>query len=197
MSNQMHAVHSIPAGIAELTAAHAEVVAVIRTIPDMALDWQPSSDDWSFRQIVGHLAHANDFYVLIMDEVRASNFGCLKLHLELPGFQRMLATDAEVTQCTTVFAVLDCFEHAYQRMLAVLQTIRPVEFDQSFVLWYAWKPDVVPETTTLRQRVLATATSHIQEHQAQLVDTLARWHVARNLHTEAAQSRQDEHDEQR
>ncbi len=51
MSNQVHAVRSISAGIAELTVAHGEVIAIIRMIPDMALDWQTSSGGCSHHEL--------------------------------------------------------------------------------------------------------------------------------------------------
>lgn len=164
----------VEAATADLTAAHDEVVTLIRTMPDVALDWQPGGTDWSVRQIVSHLAHANDFYVMIVDEVHVSKFGTARLHRELPGVQRMAATDAEVAGCTTVLATLDCFERAYQRMWTVLNALTPEELDRPFVL-YSWQPDAGPETTSLRQRVIRRATEHLQEHQAQLKDTLTRW----------------------
>jgi len=156
------------------TAAHDEVVTLIRTIPDAALDWQPGGTDWSLRQIVSHLAHANDFYVMIVDEVHASKFGTVRLHRELAGVQRMAATDAEVARCTNVLATLDCFERAYRRLWAVLNTLTPEELDRPFVL-YSWQPDAEPDATSLRQRVIRRATDHLREHQAQLKDTLTRW----------------------
>jgi len=165
---------------ADLTIAHDEVVAIVKAIPDAALGWQPSSDDWSLKQIIGHLAHANDFYVMIVDEARASDFGVVRLHRELPGVQRMTATDIEVARRITLLAVLHCFEQTYQRMLAVLQSITPEELDRPFVL-YSFQPDAESLTTTLRQRVIQRAASHIREHQTQLSNTLARWratHVA-------------------
>ena len=77
-------------------AAHDEIVATIRTIPDAALDWQPASEDWTLKYVIGHLAHANDFYVMIVDEARAMSFGNVRLHPELEGFRRMMATAAAV-----------------------------------------------------------------------------------------------------
>jgi len=158
----------------DLVAAHAEVVAVIQAIPDVTLDWQPGGEDWSLKQIIGHLAHANDFYIMIVDQARASNFGIVRLHRELAGWQRMADTDAQVAQCASVLAAQDCFERTYQRMLAVLQNSTPEELDQPLV-FYSWRQDAEPENTTLRQRVIQRAAEHIREHQAQLTDTLARW----------------------
>src|ERR671926_155694 len=81
---------------AAIVDAHDAVVPLIRTIPDAALDWQPSSDVWSLKQIISHLAHANDFYVMIVNEVRTTRFGTVQLHRDLAGWQQMLATDAAV-----------------------------------------------------------------------------------------------------
>jgi len=159
----------------DLAAAHAAIVPMIRTIPDATLDWRPGGDEWSIKQIIGHLAHANDFYVLIVDEARASSFGTVVPRPELDGWQRMVATDAAVAECTTTQAALDCFELTYQGMLAVLDGITPHELDRPFVFR---RPDAEPYTTTLRQRVIQTAASHICEHQDHLSDMLARWRAA-------------------
>src|SRR5215470_17424690 len=99
-----------PDDMADLAAAHDETVGVIRAIPDAALDWPPGGAEWPLKRIIGHLAHANDFYMMILDEVFAANFGHVRLHDGLPGFQRMAATDAAVAGCSSTTAALDCFE---------------------------------------------------------------------------------------
>lgn len=167
------------AATTEVTAAHAEVVAIIRAIPDAALDWQPGGGDWSLRQIISHLAHANDFYLMIVEEACAGAFGAVRLdrYRELAGWQRMQATDAAVARCTTVPEALDRFEEAYGRLLTVLNGLTPVELDRPFVL-YEPQPAAEPMTTTLRRRVVAMAASHLRDHQAQVAETLARWRAA-------------------
>ena len=55
---------------------------------------------------------------------------------------------------------------------ADLDAITPDVIDRPFVFH---RPDAEPYTTTLRQRVIQTAASHISEHQAHLSDTLVRW----------------------
>jgi uncharacterized damage-inducible protein DinB len=159
----------------DLIAAHDQIVAVIRMIPDAALDWRPGGENWTLKDIISHLAHANDFYVMIVDEARATNYARVRLHPELAGFRQMTATDAAVVQCATVLAALACFERAFQRMLTVLQGCAPEELDRPFSLSLSWQPDIEPVTTTLAQRVLTTAVDHLREHQTQLSDTLARW----------------------
>ena len=160
--------------MADLEAAHDAVVADIAAIPDAALDWQPGGDEWPIRQILGHLAHANDFYVMIVEEARARGFGEAELHPGLPGWRRMQETDAAVTECADVPAVLDCFERTYGRLLALLHELTPEELDRPFVL-HSPQPTV---TTTLRERVVRTATEHLREHQIHLAETLARWRSA-------------------
>jgi hypothetical protein len=160
--------------IADVAVAHDAVVSLIQAIPDAALDWQPDND-WSLRQIIGHLAHANDFYVMIVDEARTTHFGTIQLHPELAGWQQMGATDAQIAQCTTTHAVLDCFECTYQRMLKVFRGLRVEELDRPFVFC---QPKAVPTTTTLRQRVIQMAADHIREHQSHLSAILARWNRA-------------------
>jgi hypothetical protein len=154
-----------------IVIAHDSVVELIRGIPDEALDWRPSHNAWSIKQIVGHLAHANDFYVMIVGEVRATYFGNVHLHPDLVGWQQMATTDAKIASCITTSEVLNCFEHTYHRMLEILNTIQPDELDQPFIFW---QPDKESYATTLRQRVIQMAANHINEHQLQLSDTLAR-----------------------
>ncbi|HSH80915.1 MAG TPA: GNAT family N-acetyltransferase [Herpetosiphonaceae bacterium] len=162
---------------AELAAAHDVVVRVIRTIPDAALDWQSDGEDWSLRSVISHLAHANDFYVTIVDEARARNFGSVRLHPDMAGLQHMATTDAAIAQSSTAAAALACFERTYEHLLAVLEDITSEELDRPFVLSYTWQPEVEPVTTTLRERVIETATSHLREHQAQVLETLTRWQI--------------------
>jgi uncharacterized damage-inducible protein DinB len=158
----------------EVEAAHDGVVALIGVLPDAALDWQPGSDEWSPKQVIGHLAHANDFYVTILEEARAAHFSTVRLHRDSAGWRRMLATDAAVAQCTTGSAALDHFERVYQQTLVALENILPEELDQPFV-FYTWHPDAQPVNTTLRQRVIHQMADHLREHQSQLVDLLACW----------------------
>ena len=159
----------------ELEAAHDAVVADIAAIPDAALDWRPGGEEWPIRQIVGHLAHANDFYAMIVEEARAQDLGEVTLHPGLPGWQAMQATDAAVAACADVRALLDCFERSFGRLLALLRGITPQELDRPFVL-RSPQPTV---TTTLRERVIRTAAEHLREHQTHLAETLARWREAR------------------
>lgn len=158
----------------EVEAAHARVVALIGAMPDAALNWQPGGDEWSPRQVIGHLAHANDFYVIILEQARAARFGTVRLHRDSAGWRRMLATDAAVAQCTTSSAVLDHFERGYQKALVHLKNISTEELDRPFA-FYTWHPDAQLVNTTLRQRVIHEMANHLKEHQAQLADLLARW----------------------
>ncbi len=159
---------------AELEAAHDAVVADIAALPDAALDWQPGGEEWPIRQIVGHLAHANDFYVMIVDAARAAQFGEAEIHPGLPGWRRMQDTDAAAAACADVPAVLDCFERTYGDLLALLRGLTPEELDRPFVL-RSPQPTV---TTTLRERVVRTAAEHPREHQVHLAETLTRWREA-------------------
>ena len=162
------------AELTALAACHREVVAIIEMIPEAALDWRPGEGEWSLKQTIGHIAHAYDFYITIVEEARAQGFGAVKLHAEIPGYRRMLATDAEVAQCATRAAILDRLNQAYQQALAVLQGIAPEELDRPFV-FYRWQSEPEPVTTTLRRRVLQTAIEHLREHRAHLAETLELW----------------------
>jgi uncharacterized damage-inducible protein DinB len=159
---------------AGLAAAHDEVAAYIRGLPDEALDWRDDDENWSLKQTIAHISHAYDFYVMIVDETLAAGFGTVRLHPELAGWQRLVATDAAVNACATVTAALDLFNEAHERLMLSFAQLTPADLDYEFVL-LPWQPDAEAVTTTLRRRVLETATDHLREHQAQMSDTLARW----------------------
>ena len=44
-----------------------------------------------------------------------------------------------------------------------------------------WQPDAEPVTTTLRDRVIQMAASHLREHQTQMLETLARWQTTHKV----------------
>lgn len=90
-----------------LRAAHQRVAALIGSIPDAALDWQPDEDSWSLKRIVAHVAHAYDFYLLIVEQARAADFGTATLDPGMPGWRRVETTDAAVLGCRDKPAVLD------------------------------------------------------------------------------------------
>jgi hypothetical protein len=165
------------AATGQITAAHDAVVALIRTIPDAALGWQPDGDAWSLKRIIAHIAHAYDFYLTIVEEARATDFGTVTLRPGLPGWQRVVATDTTVLQCATVAKVLDQLDAVYQRSLDIFAHLTPDELDRTFVM-ASWRADREAETTTLRRRVLETAPSHLREHEAQLAETLEGWRAA-------------------
>src|SRR5690242_10538134 len=106
--------------LAPIRTAHAHVVGLIQTIPGAALDWQPDGESWSCKRIVAHIAHAYDFYLLIVEQARATDFEAVTLSPALPGWGRVLATDAAVLACEDVPAVLAQLTAAYERALAVV-----------------------------------------------------------------------------
>lgn len=163
-----------PTPTANLTAAHDETAAILSTIPDGALDWQPDETSWSLKRILGHLTHAYEFYLLIVEEARKSRFGTVKLHPDLPGWKRVEQTDAAVLACPTTAEACALFNATHARAIAILGEISLQELDRPFVL-DSWRPDVAPVTTTLRTRVLEAAADHLREHHDHLRETLAQW----------------------
>lgn len=164
----------------EVTAVaetHTAIVALIETIPDAALDWRPSADEWSLKQTIAHIAHAYDFYITIIEETCASDFGDVYLVPGSAGWRRIEATDTAVMQCATIPAALDRLTLAYQSAMAIFEGLAPAELERPFML-HAWRPDAETEHCTFRQRVLQTAADHLREHQAQVADSLAHWQAA-------------------
>ena len=165
------------AATAELEEGQRALLALLATIPDAALDWEPGGGEWSLKRIIAHIAHAYDFYILIVQEARGHNFGPIRLTPELDGWQRLLATDAAVKACPTVADVLAAVTQAYEPALALFHNLTPAELDHPF-LFYNKPVDAAPISTTLRRRVLGEAANHLREHEPQVIETLARWQAA-------------------
>ncbi|MFN8487907.1 MAG: DinB family protein [Caldilineaceae bacterium] len=160
--------------LSDLVATHGEVSPLFQSVPNESLNWKFDENGWSVKQILVHLTHANDFYLMILEEARAANFGAVRLHTELPGWQRMVATDTEAWQCGNVAELYNCFGQAFQRLMADLETFTEDELDQPFEL-YEMQPNAKALPTTLRQRVLQIAENHLREHKDQLTETLVHW----------------------
>lgn len=163
--------------VAALQAAHEQVVALARTIGDQAFDWQPDAQSWSPKRTLAHITSAYDFYVMIVEQARAAEFGTVSLPLDSAVWQPMLATETMALACTDVASLLDLLASVYGWAVLEFQGITPEELDRSFVLM-PWQAEGTPVTTTLRARVLETATSHLREHRQQLEEILAAWRLA-------------------
>lgn len=171
--------------LGSLRAAQERVVKLVQTISDAALDWQLDADSWSPKRIVAHIAHAYDFYLLIVEQTRVAEFGTVSLHPEQPGWRHVEATDAAAMASETVSALLAVLDATYERALVIFEGITSQELDRPFEL-ASWRPDVAPVTTTLRHRVLETATDHLDEHREHLAATLARWEAHNQAQGHAA-----------
>jgi uncharacterized damage-inducible protein DinB len=163
----------------DLVAAHDELMPLFKSISEEALDWRPREDEFSVKHILVHLTHANDFYLMILEEARAVNFDVVRIHSELPGWKRMVATDAEAWQCQNVVSLHVCFEQAFQHLLTALADVSDEEFERPFVLYEAGA-EAEPRTVTLQERVLDSAASHLREHLSQLSETLVQWRSAQS-----------------
>jgi uncharacterized damage-inducible protein DinB len=162
--------------LATLRDAHDAVVTFARTIPDEALDWSPGDVAWSLRSTLIHMTHAHCFYEMILERVLATGFGETQLDVPLL-IKRYEAIEAEVAQCTSVVAILACFERTYAALLAALDAITPEVLDRPF-RFIDTEPGAGPTVTTIRRRVVERAVEHTHEHLAQLTETLARWRSA-------------------
>lgn len=160
--------------LSELQASHEQVVALARTIPDEAFDWQPDADSWSLKRTLAHITSAYDFYVMIVEQARAADFGTVSLPLDSAVWQPMRATESMALACKDVASLLDLLASVYGWTLLEFQGITSDELDRSLVLM-PWQDGGKPETTTLRARVLEMATRHLREHHQQLEETLAAW----------------------
>jgi hypothetical protein len=163
-----------PPELAQLQKAQAEFTDLVSMIPYDALDWQPAGNEWPLRETIAHVAHAYDFYSLILNLARASNFTTVTMYRDLPGWQALRVTDAAIKACHTSDELLAAFNQAFAKALTHFQTITPEELDIPFTYDHA-SPDEAPYTTTLRHRILEKATEHAHEHIPQITNTLAQW----------------------
>jgi len=156
--------------VSELEAASQAVVLFVQTIPDTALDKQVDSDAWSVKQILAHLAHSHNFYMMIVTLARESDFMEVRLSPSLSGFQQVRMTNEQVRACTTSAAAANIFQGTFAQLRAMLMSLALQDLDRPFQMY---ELEATPAyITTLRQRVIQTATEHMYEHLAQIQSSL-------------------------
>ena len=156
--------------VSELDAASQAVASFIQTIPDTALDQQVDTDAWSVKQIIAHLAHSHNFYMIIVTLARENHFVEVHLSPSLSGWQQVRVTNEQVRACTTSAAAANIFQGTFAQLRAMLISLTPQDLDRPFQM-YEWQTTTA-QITTLRQRVIQTATEHMYEHLAQIQSSL-------------------------
>ena len=156
--------------VSELDAASQAVASFIQTIPDIALDQQVETDAWSVKQIIAHLAHSHNFYMIIVTLARENHFVEVHLSPSLSGWQQVRVTNEQVRACTTSAAAANIFQDTFAQLRAMLISLTPQDLDRPFPM--VELETTTAQITTLRQRVIQTATEHMYEHLAQLQSTL-------------------------
>ena len=156
--------------VSELDAASQAVASFIQTIPDTALDQQGDTDAWSVKQIIAHLAHSHTFYMIIVTLARENHFVEVILSPSLSSLQQVRATNEQVCACTTSAAAAHIFQDTFAQLRMMLISLMPQDLDQPFQMY---EFSTAAQITTLRQRVIQTATEHMYEHLAQLQSSLA------------------------
>jgi len=152
--------------MSELDAASRAVASFIQTIPDAALDQQVDTDAWSVKQIIAHLAHSHNFYMIIVTLARENHFVEVLLSPSLSGLQQVRATNQQVRACTTSAAAANVFQDTFAQLRTMLISLTPQDLDRPFQMYEL--ETTTAEITTLRQRVIQTATEHMYEHLAQI-----------------------------
>jgi len=156
--------------VSELDAASQAVASFIQTIPDTALDQQVETDAWSVKQIIAHLAHSHNFYMIIVTLARENHFVEVHLSPSLSGWQQVRVTNEQVRACTTSAAAANIFQGTFAQLRAMLISLTPQYLDRPFPM--VELETTTAQITTLRQRVIQTATEHMYEHLAQLQSSL-------------------------
>jgi len=157
--------------VSELDAASQAVASFIQTIPDTALDQQVDTDAWSVKQVIAHLALSHNFYMIIVTLARENHFIDVILSPSLAGLQQVRATNQQVLACTTSAAAMNIFQDTFAQLRAMLISLTPQDLDRPFQMYEL--ETTTAQITTLRQRVIQTATEHMYEHLAQIQSSLA------------------------
>jgi hypothetical protein len=157
--------------VSELDTASRAVASFIQTIPDPALDQQVDTDAWSVKQVIAHLALSHNFYMMIVTLARENHFVEVILSPSLSGLQQVRATHAQVLACTTSAVAANIFQDTFAQLRAMLIALAPQDLDRPFHMYEL--ETTTAEITTLRQRVIQTATEHMYEHLAQIRSSLA------------------------
>jgi len=150
--------------VSELDAASQAVASFIQTIPDTALDQQVDTDAWSVKQIIAHLAYSHNFYMIIVTLARENHFVDVILS---PSLSR---TNEQVLACTTSAAAATLFQDTFAQLRAMLISLTPQDLDRPFQMYEM--ETTTAHITTLRQRVIQSATEHMYEHLAQIQSSL-------------------------
>ena len=156
--------------VSELDAACQAVASCIQTIPDTALDQHVDTDAWSVKQIIAHLAQSHTFFMIIVTLARENHFGDVILSPSLSSWQHVRATNEQVCACTTSAAAATLFQDTFAQLRAMLISLTPQDLDRPFQMY---EFSTTAQITTLRQRVIQTATEHMYEHLAQIQSSLA------------------------
>jgi len=157
--------------VSELDAASQAVASFIQTIPDTALDQQVDTDAWSVKQVIAHLALSHNVYMIIVTLARENHFADVILSPSLSGLQQVRATNQQVLACTTSAAAANIFQDTFAQLQAMLMSLTPEDLDRPFPMYEL--ETTTAQITTLRQRVIQTATEHLYEHLAQIQSSLA------------------------
>jgi uncharacterized damage-inducible protein DinB len=157
--------------VSELDAASQAVASFIQTIPDTALDQQVDTDAWSVKQVIAHLALSHNVYMIIVTLARENHFVDVILSPSLSGLQQVRATNQQVLACTTSAAAANIFQDTFAQLQAMLMSLTPEDLDRPFPMYEL--ETTTAQITTLRQRVIQTATEHLYEHLAQIQSSLA------------------------
>jgi hypothetical protein len=157
--------------LSELDAASQAVASFIQTIPDTALDQQVDTDAWSVKQVIAHLALSHNWYMIIVTLARENHFVDVMLSPSLSGLQQVRATNEQVLACTTSAEAANIFQDTFAHLRAMLISVTPQDLDRPFQMYEL--ETTTGQITTLRQRVIQTATEHMDEHLAQIQSSLA------------------------
>jgi len=157
--------------ISKLDAASQAVASFIQTIPDTALDQQVDTDAWSVKQVIAHLALSHNWYMIIVTLARENHFVEVMLSPSVSGLQQVRATNEQVLACTTSAEAATIFQDTFAQLRAMLISLTPQDLDRPFQMYEL--ETTTAQITTLRQRVIQTATEHMDEHLAQIQSLLA------------------------
>ena len=109
--------------------------------------------------------------MIIVTLARENHFVEVHLSPSLSGWQQVRVTNEQVRACTTSAAAANIFQGTFAQLRAMLISLTLQDLDRPFQM-YEWQTTTA-QITTLRQRVIQTATEHLYEHLAQMQSSLA------------------------
>lgn len=137
--------------LALMNASRAELLALVRDLPDEVLDWQPDPNSFSVRNVLRHVGNAEEWYV-----------------------SRLLPPESLPTEWATD-EDLPLFEFLEMERRTALECLRGLTAGQRSRVFYPREWTAHPEEPWTARKVLRRFLEHEREHLLQVRESLASY----------------------